>query len=548
MKDYYLTGNEALAYGTYEAGVRVATGYPGSPVTRFLEYLVDVSAREEMYVEWSANEKVAFEVALGASMGGSRSTVCFKCVGLNVAMDPLMVANLAGVVGGFTIVLGDDPGAWFSQNEQDGRTLARAAEVPILEFSSPQEAYDMSRYAYDLSERFEIPVLIRETRASSIERGKVKAEGKRVEKPPIPFSEATTWKNLPIRQLDKHIELQAKLPKITEEFNASPFNKMLVEGPKGVIGSGYTAATVSRLLSEVQEESLSFFKLGTVYPPPEKPLQKFLSSLKAVLVAEEVQPLVEQYTRSLAHRNGLSVQVYGRETGHLPRVGRIFKRHLLEGIKRSLGIELHVSISKEEGLRPKSPLEAELPPECPYYQAFEAFSAALRDDPEERPIFIGDEGCLMRLKNEPFKMFDSKFCMGASIGMAEGLVKGGERRRVVALMGDSSFFHSGVSAYMDAVANDADIVIIIIDNYTTAMTGCQSNPGSGMDARGEDRVRVHLENILSVSVLKNFYVLDAFGDKEELASAFKQCLESQGLAVMLIQGACVNLMRPGSCP
>ena len=227
-----------MAKGAYDAGVKIATGYPGFPSTRFLEYLIETTG-EEVYVEWSANEKVAFEIALGGSMAGVRTAVCFKCVGLNVAMDPLMVANLAGVVGGMLIILGDDPGAKGSQNEQDGRLLARAAEIPVLEYSSPQEAYDMTAYAFELSEEFSLPVMIRETGDSSRDIGKVKPRGKRMEKPRIPFSETTSWKNLPIRQLDKHRELQKKIPKISGKFDEAPFNQALLKGRLGIIGVGH---------------------------------------------------------------------------------------------------------------------------------------------------------------------------------------------------------------------------------------------------------------------------------------------------------------------
>ena len=539
------SGNEALARGAYDAGVRIATGYPGSPSTRFIEHLAEIS-EEEAYVEWSANEKVAFEVALGGSMAGARTAVCFKCVGLNVAMDPLMVANLAGVVGGMVIVLGDDPGARGSQNEQDGRMLARAAEIPVLEFSSPQEAYDMTGYALDLSEEFRLPVMIRETQASSEERGRVETRRRRREKANIPFSETTTWKNLPTRQLDKHRELHAKMPKISGRFDGAPFNRASVRGSTGIVAVGYASSKASRLLSEGESNAISFLKLGTVYPPPDRLIMGFLEQMDRVLVVEEVKPLIERYIRSLASINHLSLEAHGRDTGHLPPCGDILRRGLATGIMESLGHEFPVDIAWEGGVRGPSILDEPLPEGCPYHHAFESFSEAMPEEPERQPIFIGDEGCMMRLKNEPFRMLDTKFCMGASIGMASGLALGGEGRRVVSLMGDSSFFHTGLPAFLNAVANDANIVIVILNNGTTALTGCQSHPGTDMDTRGRKRRGIDMEEVVRASGVRDLYVLDAFKDKNGAREVFRHAIEEDGLKVIIVNGVCTKLSK-GSC-
>jgi indolepyruvate ferredoxin oxidoreductase alpha subunit len=542
MLTYQLTGDEALARGAWESGVCLAAGYPGSPSTRFLEYLAEISKVNEVYVEWSANEKVAFEMGLGASMAGKRAAACFKGVGLNVAMDPLMVANLGGVSGGMVVILGDDPGAWGSQNEQDGRLLIRAAEIPLLEFSSPQEAFDMVRYAFTLSEKFMVPVVVRETRTSSCERGTVQTAGERTQPSRGSFSDLKSWKILPMRQLDKHRELHAKKPQIIAEFNNSPFNHMILKGPQGILGAGYVGAKALRLTKEKGAEELSVLKLGTVYPPPEKVMIKFLKALEAVLVAEEVQPLIEQHLRSLAHLHELKTRVYGKDTGHLPTSGEIFRSHLVKAVKESLGVQIFPDFSwGQEGFPSGGIPSLRLPPQCPFHQAFQAFSTVLPVDPERRPIFVGDDGCLMRLMNEPFQMMDCKFCMGSSIALASGLAWTGERRKIVALVGDSSFFHTGLSAYMNAVANGARIMIVVLDNRSTAMTGCQSNPGTEFDTRGKKRNGISLESVLRSAGVKIFQTVDAFGDKEHLVGAFKECLESDGLTVLLVSGPCPNL-------
>jgi len=542
MLTYQLTGDEALAQGAWEAGVRLATGYPGSPSTRFLEHLAEISVEKDVYVEWSANEKVALEMALGASMGGKRAAVSFKSVGLNVALDPLMVANLGGVAGGLVVILGDDPGAWGSQNEQDGRLLIRAAEVPLLEFSSSQEAYDMTKFAFTLSEKFRLPVVIRETRASAGEQGMVQIGGERIQASQGSFADLKSWKILPMRPVEKHGELHAKRPQIIAEFNRSSFNQTILKGRKGILASGYLAAKVFSLIRGKGGEELSVFKLGTVYPPPERELIKFLSGLEAVLVAEELQPLIEQHLHSLVHLHRLNVRVYGKETGHLPKCGEIFRSHLVKAVKESLAVEISLDSSGgREGFSGIGVVYRPLPHECPFYHAFEAFSTVLPADPKERPIFVGDDGCLIRLMNDPFQLLDCKFCMGASIGMAEGLARSGERRKVIALIGDSSFFHTGLSAYLNAAASGVSIMIVVLDNRATAMTGGQSNPGSEFTIRGQKRAGIRIDSLLRSVNVKTFWAVDAFGDKKLLASAFKECLASDALSVLLVSGPCPNL-------
>jgi len=546
-EDLTLSGNEALAQGAYEAGIGLATGYPGSPATRFLDFLTQISSADEVYTEWSANEKVALETALGFSMRGGRAAVCFKCVGLNVAMDPLMVANLGGVVGGLVIVLGDDPGAWWSQNEQDGRVLARAANIPVLEPSDPQESYEMMKYAFALSEKYRVPVVVREIRAASLDRGKVSVSGGRHRQPFVRFAGAEDWHIMPLRQLDKHRELAAKVPAISEEFSQSPFNDRVPRGRQGIIAVGYVARKLLPVLLEERGRALSFFKLGTIYPFPEKALVEFLHGVDEVLVVEEVLPLVEHEVASLANRHGLPARVYGRETGHLPPCGDIYWADMVRALKGAFGVEFPLEPGKGERPQATDGIPTPPPEECPYHQAFKAFVTVLPEDAARRPIFVGDDGCLMRLKNEPFCTLDCKFCMGASIGIASGLARTGDARRVIAVIGDSAFFHTGMPAYMNAASNGANIFVIVLDNGTTAMTGYQSHPGSPVNIRGRERPNVDLDKLLQVPKLEHYFSLDAFGDQQALASAFRTCLESRGMAVMLVRGACPFIESRALC-
>lgn len=542
MLTYQLTGEEALAQGAWEAGVRVATGYPGSPSTRFLERLAEISPSPEVYAEWSANEKVAFEVALGASMAGKRATVSMKSVGLNVALDPLMVANLGGVSGGLVIILGDDPGAWGSQNEQDSRLLVRAANVPLLEFSSPQEAYDMVQYAFSLSEKSELPVFIRETRSSSNEKGNVYVKGERAQTSQKNFLELEPWKFFPENPPEKHRRLYAKIPEIMDEFNRSPFNQMILKSSKGILAAGYMAAKIGILLKGKGGEELSLFKLGTVYPPPEGALIKFLSPMEEILVAEELQPLVEDYLRSLAQRHHLKVRIFGKETGHLPKHGELLQEHLRKAVRESLGFEISPASPPEPGRDEKSKvLYKSLPPECPFFKAFEAFSQVIPSDPKKRPIFVGDDGCLTRLRNAPFSLIGCKFCMGSSIGIASGLYRAGEKRKIVALVGDSSFFHTALPAYINAVASGVRMMIVILDNRCTAMTGCQGNPGTDYALQGRTQRKIEIQSVLQSPGIPLFREVNAFGDPKVLAAAFQEGMENEQLAVLLVSGPCPNL-------
>ncbi|MCX5912003.1 MAG: thiamine pyrophosphate-dependent enzyme [Deltaproteobacteria bacterium] len=542
MLIHQLTGEEALAQGAWEAGVCVAAGYPGSPSTRFLERLAEISRVDDVYCEWSSNEKVAFEMALGASMAGKRASVSMKSVGLNVALDPLMVANLGGVSGGLVIILGDDPGAWGSQNEQDSRFLVRAAEVPLLEFSSPQEAYDMVQYAFSLSEKFELPVFVRETRSSANEKGAVYVKAERIQTSQKHFLELEPWKCFPENPPEKHRKLQAKIQMIMDEFNLGPFNHMVVKSSKGIIAVGFMAARVERLLSGKGGEPLSVFKIGTIYPLPEESLIKFLSQMEEILVAEELQPIVEDHLRSKAHLHNLKTRIYGKETGHLPKYGELFESHLRNAVAESLKVEIglagHLEPERDEK---RKVLYKSLPPECPFFQSFMAFSRVIPNDLKMRPIFVGDDGCLTRLRNAPFSLIGCKFNMGSSLGIASGLYRAGEKRKIVVLVGDSSFFHTAIPAYLDAVARGVQIMVVVLDNRCTAMTGCQANPGTDWALQGRAQKRIAIRSILQSPGIPLFREVNAFGDPRDLAAAFQECIESEDFAVLLVTGPCPNL-------
>jgi len=542
MERQRLSGEEALAQGAWEAGVCLATGYPGSPSTRFLEHLAGIARPEEVYCEWSANEKVALEMALGASMAGRRSCVSMKSVGLNVAMDPLMVANLGGVSGGLVIVLGDDPGAWGSQNEQDSRLLVRAAGVPLLEFSTPQEAYDMMPYAFSVSEKFEIPVVIRETRWSAGLVGSVEVNGRRISISQKHFLDMEPWKFFPENPPEKHRRLHGKIARIGEEFSRSPYNQWTQKSGKGILTVGSMAQKVGLLRKGKRSEGPSVFQLGTIDPLPKEALLRFLSLVEEVLVVEELQPFIEGQIRILAQQENLRIRIFGKETGHLPAHGELRLSQLREAVQGALKLEIFIEESEAPAREEKHKVIYQpLPPECPFFQAFEAFSRVIPPDPKERPIFVGDDGCLTRLRNPPFSLIGCKFCMGSSIGIASGLYRAGEKRKIVVLVGDSSFFHTALPAYLNAVATGVRMMIVVLDNRCTAMTGCQANPGTDFALQGRAKERIPIQAVLQSPGVAMLRQVEAFGDPAVLAAAFRECLENEGLAVLLVSGPCPNL-------
>jgi indolepyruvate ferredoxin oxidoreductase, alpha subunit len=264
--------------------------------------------------------------------------------------------------------------------------------------------------------------------------------------------------------------------------------------------------------------------------------------MEEVLVAEELQPFIEYQIRSLAQRHNLKTRIFGKETGHLPGHGEILQGRLRDAVEEALQIRIPPGGEAERPREEKGKvLYKSLPAECPFFQAFSAFSRVIPKDPEKRPVFIDDDGCLIRLANPPFSLFAPKFCMGSSIGIASGLYRAGERRKIVVLIGDSSFFHTALPAYLDAAAGGVPLMVVVLDNRCTAMTGCQANPGTDWGLQGRSRMRIPIRSLLQSPGIPLFREADAFGDPEVLAAAFEECLRSENLAVLLITGPCPNL-------
>ncbi|MEO0251920.1 MAG: indolepyruvate ferredoxin oxidoreductase subunit alpha [candidate division WOR-3 bacterium] len=483
-----MLGNEAIARGALEAGVRVAAGYPGTPSSEIIEVLAEWAKEHGIYVEWSTNEKVAVEVALAASFCNLRSLAAMKHVGVNVASDTLFTATYTGVRGGFVLVSADDPSCHSSQNEQDNRLYGPHMYIPILEPHSPQEAKDITMYSFELSEKFKIPVMVRTTTRLSHSRGNVKlspiqsvAREGTFERSPEEMS------CLPSNARKMRVKLIEKMKSIEEFFNDSPFNYISGDSKVGIIASGLAYAYAMEALEALQvKEKVSVLKLSTLYPPPRKLLASFLEEKEKVLVVEELEPFIESYVKALCCELNMNLRIEGKNL--IPLAGELSPSTVLEGVARFLGEK---SISKSE-----FKLEVEAPPRppvlcagCPHRNTFYAIKSAVRKMKVDA-IYPSDIGCYGLGFYQPLEAIDISLCMGASIGIACGLAKF-SGKVVIATIGDSTFMHAGIPALINATFNPSNFVLVILDNGLVAMTGHQPSPVTGVNAMGE-KVKVIL--------------------------------------------------------
>jgi indolepyruvate ferredoxin oxidoreductase alpha subunit len=469
-----MSGNEALARGAFEAGVTVGAGYPGTPSTEILENLARY--KPDVYCEWSPNEKVAFEVAAGASLAGARSIVTMKHVGLNVAADPLMTLSYISVEGGFVACVADDPGMHSSQNEQDTRNYARFAKIPLFEPSDSQEARDFLKLAIQVSEEFKTPVILRTTTRVSHSRSLVEI-GERIPsekkiglvKDPPRFVPIPVW-GRPMRQRveDRLIHLQALA-------DCSPANRLEWRDRNlGII----TSSIAYQYAREVWPKA-SVLKLGMSYPFPDSMIREFAAGVSNLLIVEELDDFIEQHVRAL----GLSCR--GRDV--VPGIMELSVDRLLATRAHLEGrpVEVRKPSAFSDRLPPRPPV---LCPGCPHRGVFYALS-------KKKVLVTGDIGCYSLGAFPPLDRMDSILCMGGGISMAHGLEKAGEPCPVVGIVGDSTFFHSGITGLLDIAYNRGSSTIIVLDNRTTAMTGHQDHPGTGRTLMGEATKAVSIEDI-----------------------------------------------------
>jgi indolepyruvate ferredoxin oxidoreductase alpha subunit len=527
-----LCGSESIARAVFDAGTRLVAAYPGRPVTRIVETLIDLSAPSDLYVEWSNCEKVAFETALGCSLAGRRSVMVGKHVGINHILDPLMTANLTGTGGGLVILAGDDPGAYGSQNEQDSRPLGAFAEIPILEPATPRQGYRMTRQAFRLSEAYRLPVMVRFVADYTIDSASVDLQP-RAQEAPARFDREMRWKALPAKVVEDHSALHAKLKQITAAFDQPPyrsFNTIKTGGQTGMVAAGHIAARLRHCTLPVD---VSVFELGTVFPLPREQVIAFLERLKRVYVLEEVEPFIENQLRSLAQGHKLQVEILGKLTGHVLWEGDFHQQKLTRFLKEHLGHSLPAAAAPSRAYPSRQPFGDG----CPYTPFFQTLQDMVNEKQIPRPIVVGETGCLIRLNNPPFEMLDAKYAMGSSIGIASGLARSGVKDKILAITGDSAFLHTGINALVNAAHHQADIIVAVMDNATVAATGFQAPAGADTAATGEKVEPIYPEKVAAGLSIDNVRVLDAF-DKTSIEGVLQEAFGMKGLSVLVVRGRC----------
>jgi indolepyruvate ferredoxin oxidoreductase, alpha subunit len=533
-----LLGNEAIARGVLEAGVAVAAAYPGTPSSEIVGSLAQVAGITGQHVEWSTNEKVAFECAAGAAFLGVRAFCAMKSVGLNVAMDPLMVINLTGIKGGFVFLVADDPNCWSTQNEQDSRLLAHAAEIPCLEPSSVQEAKDMVPYAYDLSEEIGRPVMIRTVTRVNHSRAPVTLG---------PLSQrqriaAVFEKRAGFPALPKHRLLHHEEGKVREALSGSPFNQITLRpGAKTAIVASGNAYNYAIEASEELElrDSVSFIRLGVVNPLPKELLLDVLSGHERVFVFEEIEPFIETQVRAACYEISARPSIHGKASGDLEIAGELDRERVLDVLSRycrpSSG-----SVTETPGSSAIGDLiitrDTVLCAGCPHMGSFHAIRKALKRR-KPKALIAGDIGCYGLGVFPPYELFDSHICMGASIGIANGYAASGYKGPIVAVIGDSTFFHSGIPALINAVINKHRVTVLVLDNAIIGMTGHQPAPGTGWTAKRESTESLDIAQMVRACGVRHVSVVDPF-DVKTTTSAVKTALDFDGPAVVVSRGEC----------
>jgi indolepyruvate ferredoxin oxidoreductase alpha subunit len=534
-----LLGNEAIARGAIEAGVKFVTGYPGTPASEILEALVPIADKLNMYVNWAINEKVALEMAIGSAFCGIRSLVVMKHVGVNVASDPLMTLAYTGLKGGLVLVSADDPQCHTSQTEQDNRHYAMLAKIPVLEPADPNEAKEMCREAFNLSEDLELPVMLRTTPRVSHTTGPVTL-GKIVKREvrPVFDKNIDRWVCVGPTALNRHRWLEQQLSKAREQLEKSIFNKVINESSNtelGIITVGVAYTYILDVLRRLKK-NISILKLFGSFPLPEKVIANFLAGKQRVLVVEELDPILEQAVRSISQKHAISVKIMGKFDGLLPLVGELTPDHVYLAVLSLIGKSRKSRIinyyKQNLPVRPLSFCAG-----CPHRATYYALKRVLSRCKDKKYVILGDIGCYTIGKFAPFKMLDTCLCMGASIGTALGFALQSAYDYVIAVIGDSTFFHSGIPALINTVYNKSNVKMLILDNEETAMTGHQPHPGVGLDAKGNVLKKVAIEDVVKGCGVDFIKVVDPY-DLNSSLEIISEALTFNGPAVIIFRREC----------
>jgi len=541
-KRVLLLGNEAIARGILEAGIGVVTTYPGTPASEIGDSISEIATEAGLYMEYSINEMVATEVAAGAANCGVRALTAMKHVGINVASDLIMTLAYAGVRGGCVIVTADDPECYSSQNEQDNRFFALFSSLPCLEPSNPQEAKDMTISAVEISEKLELPVLLRTTTRVSHTRGPV-VYGK-LTKPQLKGRFIKDVKRLvmvPANSRPKHDVFLKKVEEAKETSEKSPYNKVVREGKGRKIGVISSSSAYNYAVEAIDLMGLdaSILKLGMTYPLPEKMIGRFLKRHKKIIVIEELEPYLEIQVKAIAKDSAPNIEIYGKmEKPYFAKAGELSTRAALVGIATILGTKLRIDFEKIDA--EYADVAKELPSRppilcagCPHRASFYLIKKVAGD----KAIYPTDIGCYALGIAPPLNVGDIMICMGASIGAAQGISKA-TSADTVAIIGDSTFFHAGIPGLINAVYNNHKVVLAVLDNLTTAMTGHQPHPGTGVTGMQVPSERIAIEKVAEGCGVRYVKVVDPFKIKDAEV-ILREALQHQGPSVIVFRAPCV---------
>ena len=520
MEKHLMSGNEAIARGAYEAGVKVCSAYPGTPSTEIFENLPQY--KDALYCEWAPNEKVATEVAYGAAIGGVRSLCAMKHVGLNVAADSMFSAAYSGVNRGFVIVTADDPSMHSSQNEQDNRYYAKMAKIALVEPSDSQECKDFMKEAYHISEQFDMPVLFRTTTRISHSKSLV-VFGEREEAEPFVYQRNNAkYDCAPAHAYKNHAKVEKNLAALREYSNVSPLNRWEKKGTKvGVI----TASIAYQYAKDVFPEDTSFLKLGLTNPLPMRLIREFAESVEKLYVIEELEGFMEEQIKAAG------IDCIGKElVSNLYELNPQRLREMLFGVKPEV---------KEVSVKPVS-RPPTLCPGCPHRGFF--YTMGKRKD----FVVAGDIGCYTLGGAAPLSAMDTCICMGGGFTIAMGMSKAfealGQKKKIFGVLGDSTFFHSGMTGAAEILYNKGSVIPVVLDNHITGMTGHQDNPGSGYNLQGEVAAAIKIEDVLHAYGYENVMIVDP-QDLAAMQKAVVDALASDVPAAIIARRPCLLIKR-----
>ena len=541
MKEYVL-GNGAIALGALSSGVNLVAGYPGTPSSEIIE-TVSKYPHDGVHLEWSVNEKAALEIAAAAAYSGARALVTMKQVGLNVASDPLMSLAYVGIKGGLVIVSADDPGPISSQTEQDTRRFADFCRIPVFDPSTPEEAYEMIRDAFEYSEKYHTPVLFRPTTRVCHAYASIEVPDSYSPKEYEGFvKDSRKWVIFPRLSYINHGMIEDRNVKLGQDLSEYRFNTVTGNGTRAVVTSGVSFAYVRECMDDRQDVRL--IRVATAFPFPEDFMTDALDRVNEVLCIEELSPYVEEQILKTAGRRKLNINVHGKLDGTVPHNGEMSTELVSEILSKYLNADfsrpcIDTSDMPEPPLRPPV-----LCAGCPHRASFYAVKKAMTG---RKAYYCGDIGCYTLGNAMPLDMVDTCLCMGAGITMAQGFAHTDKDAVCFAFVGDSTFFASGMTGVVNAVYNEADIILCVLDNSTTAMTGHQPHPGTGRNMMGDIVDKVDIAKVLEGIGVKSVVTVDPL-DLERSVNAVKQAAGLKGVRAIIFKSPCIAITKPqGKC-